>query len=436
MKQLSQNSQNKGETGKKPFLPIIAFANGSRKAQIFNNMHITAWQENMNRCETANKNWQPDERLFYKKIAKASPMVEERLTTDRSSVDLKPVMIGLTAIDAQSFAHKELAIAEYKRLLEMFAKNMERRNNEINIARNMNNTISEEHRFWQEFGREFESGRWRESPATMLSKEFRIDLVPLFVYDLCVKLGVQAEMVLFADRVAVRTKNNIIDRNPEKKNCYKIRLMDSDERNRLHFEGGLPRATSHIYVLIGNDMLRKGDVTTALTLFFMAIKLYPKYAPAQNMAGMALYNLGVMEEAAKHFRKAISYAKEDSDRANSYYNLASACKFMDTPSSMTEGISACDSALKLNARYINAYIVKAELQHMSGKSDAALETCRQAIKLFPYFAEQTVTPPRHFEEIYRVMGNIYQEMGLRDLALRSFNSYKELGGKPGDEDNA
>jgi len=437
MKQIQPNGKSK-KSGTGKFLPVIAFANGAKSMQILAPEQLAYLLEANQQTAPIKLSWQPDQ---VKKCLKSlnytlPPALKRRIAVNASSVSLEP-NIGLKVIAASGFSDKKLAMAEYDRILGMIAESMKNENDAINTARNTSNKINEEQRFWQGFDLFRSSGEWLKSreTETALHSDFGPNIEPLFVYDLCVKLGVQAEMVLFADRVAVRTNNIIFDM--DSPNHYKIKIMNREERIGFHSDGGLSHAMSHIFVLIGDEMRKNDKWENALTFFVKSIEFDPKYATAWNRAGRALYNLGMLKDAAIYNRKTIRLAKTDIARANGYYNLALTCKSIATPLSIAEGISACDAAITLNSRGANAYIVKAELQDMLGKSDDALKTCRNAIELFPHKTEQEINSlPENFKNIYLVMREIYLARGNFGEAENSFVRYLELGGKIEDGGNA
>ncbi len=98
------------------------------------------------------------------------------------------------------------------------------------------------------------------------------------------------------------------------------------------------------WIGIGNDALKKGDVEEAEKAYNKAISVAPDSAEAQNNLGLAYYRAEDVDEAAKHFDKALS-SKNPKVRSEALYNEG--CMLMNA-GKVREAAGLFKRALKLN----------------------------------------------------------------------------------------
>jgi tetratricopeptide (TPR) repeat protein len=164
------------------------------------------------------------------------------------------------------------------------------------------------------------------------------------------------------------------------------------------------------YANLGVALYAKGDLDSAVALYYKALEIEPDYADA-------LYNLGIAYEAKGQSENAIaSYEKaieSEPKYADAYINLGN----MHVNSGrLDDGIALYRKAVALDPSDADAYYNMGTALYRKGNRQAALEFFRKTISLAPGNAKA------HFN-----MGIIFSNAGDQDAAIESFTTAARLG---------
>ena len=128
---------------------------------------------------------------------------------------------------------------------------------------------------------------------------------------------------------------------------------------------------------MGVDLGEGGHYREALLFFEKALKIDPKYAPAWNNKGAALYNLGRYEEAITCYEKALEI---DPNYTQAWNNKGVALNGLGR---YEEAITCCDRAMELDPKYASALSNKGWALNDLGRYDEAITCCEKALGLDP-----------------------------------------------------
>ena len=119
-----------------------------------------------------------------------------------------------------------------------------------------------------------------------------------------------------------------------------------------------------LFVVLGIIALQNGDIDKAVLLISKAIKISPANPEYYNNLGFALHEQGKLDEAIKHYRKAIAIK---SDYANAHYNLHALLLNADMPAA----IESMKKVVELQPLDTDARFILGVLLDYSGKVEAA-----------------------------------------------------------------
>jgi len=136
---------------------------------------------------------------------------------------------------------------------------------------------------------------------------------------------------------------------------------------------------------------------------------YPDTIMVWNILGASLAEIGMLDEAMKAYKKAISlkpdYAEVYSNMGNVFINQAK----------LDKAIDACNKAISIKPDYAEAYSNMGNALQNKGELDKAIDACNKAILLKPDYAEA-----------YSNMGNALQNKGKLDKAIEMYNQALSL----------
>lgn len=193
------------------------------------------------------------------------------------------------------------------------------------------------------------------------AEDFRNENHPLFsLFDAANEMLTQMKHVAAAQRKndclkRIARLNEAIARNPKKVELYAERaeeyadLGDFDKALAAFEEALLLTPVADAFLGRGTMHMRRGDITSALKDFSLAIELEPTNAMAYSNLAAAYSRLQDMDKALANYDLAIQhnpkYANSYANRAFAYYKLGR----------YEEGVADCNRALALRPDHANTY---------------------------------------------------------------------------------
>ena len=135
-----------------------------------------------------------------------------------------------------------------------------------------------------------------------------------------------------------------------------------------------------ILTAVGTEYIFNNNNQQAITIFDEIIQLNPKYAKAWIYKGVALADLGKLDETIKAFDRAIEINPQYAD---AWYNKGVALGKQDK---LDEAIKAYDRAIGINPQYADAWYNKGVDLADLGKLDEAIKAYDRAIEINPQYA--------------------------------------------------
>jgi predicted O-linked N-acetylglucosamine transferase (SPINDLY family) len=133
--------------------------------------------------------------------------------------------------------------------------------------------------------------------------------------------------------------------------------------------------------LLGAIAARGGHTEKAVDILGQAAALRPDFAAAHNNHGIALKNLGRVDDALRAYRRALSI---EPGFLEAHYNRGNALK---DAGRYEQSIASYDAALALDSRYLGAHIGRGMALQGLGRSADALECFERALTIAPRSAE-------------------------------------------------
>jgi arylsulfatase A-like enzyme/Flp pilus assembly protein TadD len=128
------------------------------------------------------------------------------------------------------------------------------------------------------------------------------------------------------------------------------------------------------YFLLGDIALNEKEFDKAVTYFFQALRLDPKYWKAQKGLGVAFFNLKQLDEAIKHYKEALLLKP---DGSTIYYELGAAYAHQEK---LDDAIKCWNEALKYGSDPKVHKDLADALNHQ-GKADEAIGHWQESLKL-------------------------------------------------------
>lgn len=147
----------------------------------------------------------------------------------------------------------------------------------------------------------------------------------------------------------------------------------------------------------------------ALSALQKAVVLLPGDADAHSNLGIALKQVGRLNEAVASFRKALEIKPDDGEV---HSNLGNALRALGEPN---EAVASYRRALELKPDFAEAHSNLGNALRDLGRFDAAAASCRQALAIKPDFAEAQNN-----------LGNALQDMRRFDEAMASYRRALEI----------
>jgi tetratricopeptide (TPR) repeat protein len=160
---------------------------------------------------------------------------------------------------------------------------------------------------------------------------------------------------------------------------------------------------AEFHYMMGNSMLRRGEVAEATREFRRCIELSPSFANAYTNLGMALEQSGDAEGARAQYLKALSLAPQD------YVAQANLGRLAYLRGDNRAAIAAFRKAIALNGEYADAYSGLGVVYHHQGYREQAVVQLQKALQKNPGYAEA-----------YYNLGLIYLEEGRLQQAMEAF----------------
>lgn len=190
----------------------------------------------------------------------------------------------------------------------------------------------------------------------------------------------------------------------------------------------------------------KGDMTAALEHFFKAIHMrYDIEKPwAWRYIRKKLSIVNILRTQIEDLKKQLVDKQAELDDkqftlneyAEEYYHLAQECLDMDDPHA---AIANYDKAIRMNPRYVDAYVGKSRILLDIGKYHDAHQTINQALDIMPlhfksiYLRAKIQYSQQHYDE---ATNDILRCLSLKNDNISSHLLYGQILSAQGDEDNA
>jgi tetratricopeptide (TPR) repeat protein len=139
--------------------------------------------------------------------------------------------------------------------------------------------------------------------------------------------------------------------------------------------------TAEQAIEIADQYYSNGDLKSAQTLCQRILHHWPDFYLAVNLLGVIAYQGNQLEQAAQHFRQAISLEPGFSE---AHFNLANILKATDRQS---EAIDCYRRAIELDPAHADAHYNLANIYKAQGRTEQALECYRAAVAADPDFAD-------------------------------------------------
>ena len=133
--------------------------------------------------------------------------------------------------------------------------------------------------------------------------------------------------------------------------------------------------------LLGLVSAQSKQYARAVYFLNRALKSNPNYAACHSNLGVALHELGLVNEAIASYDKAISIKP---DYAEAYCNRGLALKALGYPN---ESLASFDNAISMNPDYAEAYSSRGDILQGLGRLDEALLSYEKAIGIKPDYAQ-------------------------------------------------
>jgi protein O-mannosyl-transferase len=169
-----------------------------------------------------------------------------------------------------------------------------------------------------------------------------------------------------------------------------------------------PNEVAHF--MLGDAMMRqKGGLAAGMTQFQLALELNDTYEPAQESLGLALLELGKVEDAIRHLQSA---AKLSLGEARPSYLLGNA---LMQAGRLDEAIAQFRQALDAQPDYAEARNNLGVALLQRGRVDEAITECQQAAELRPDLAETHIT-----------LGNALCQKGRLDEGIAQYKAALQI----------
>ena len=186
------------------------------------------------------------------------------------------------------------------------------------------------------------------------------------------------------------------------------------------------------YKLLGDAYQRLGNFSIAIGYYGRAIALQPNYAEAYANLGTLYAQQEKWQQALEHYQKALEFKP---DLAGVYRHIARVKKHLYPQATeanaagiyleqalayreelkWTEAIQACETALSLNPKLVEAYKILGDAYQRLGKLSTAIGHYGQAIAMKP-----------DFPEAYANLGTLYAQQKQWQQALDYYQKALEL----------
>ena len=188
----------------------------------------------------------------------------------------------------------------------------------------------------------------------------------------------------------------------------------SEDRRAVALLAGLngtASGSSEYWALVARGQLFAGEATDkVIESAERAASLCPRMAVARNLLGNGYLNAGQLELAQEAYAEALAAAPDyEGPRFNS---ALVALKQEDVP----RALQLLDDLLRRNPQHVNAYLVRAQAQVVSGRFEAALEDLNVVLRRQPDNAAA-----------YVLLGHARSRLGEADAARDAFCKAKSLG---------
>lgn len=158
---------------------------------------------------------------------------------------------------------------------------------------------------------------------------------------------------------------------------------------------------------IALDLHRGGAVKEAAAMYRTMLGSHPASFDLQHYLGMALMQMGQMEQATVHLQKAISLNPKS---AAAFCNLGVAC---DMQGRTDQALDALNQAIAIKPDFAEPWVRKAAVLHMSGQLAAAVG------------AYQHATVLRRDSGLFNNYGAALRDLGRYEDALNAFGAALE-----------
>ena len=162
--------------------------------------------------------------------------------------------------------------------------------------------------------------------------------------------------------------------------------------------------SARLYVGLGYDYKRQGDIAKAAAYYAQAIKVDPSCAQAYYDLGLIQEGQGSLGQAEELYKQAIS---ADSRLAEAYNRLARLYEKQGRP---VLTVDLYRQAIAAGPNFIPAYNNLAIVYERAGQPDKALDLYRRALSINPS------------GEVYSNLGALYASQGQREKALSCFKA--------------
>ena len=147
--------------------------------------------------------------------------------------------------------------------------------------------------------------------------------------------------------------------------------------------------------------------------FREVVKLRPGFANGFDMLGLALEEVGNVEEAELSYRKAIKLAEQQKLLEFSpYLNLG---KFLITRNRFAESVSPLERAIQLSSKSAEAPYFLGKALNKMGKGAEAVAALKKSVQNDTQYAEP------HY-----LLSQIYRDQGNDSAAQEEFQTFEEL----------
>lgn len=137
-----------------------------------------------------------------------------------------------------------------------------------------------------------------------------------------------------------------------------------------------PRYDLALYAL-GLAHSMNGNFEESVKYLQNCLKINPTLSDAHNILGSVYQEMGLIDQAEREFRIALS-DKNYKSRDNSYYNLARLCVTKDK---LQEALDYVEKALEINSRMAMAYNLKGVILERLNNFEGAIESYKKATEI-------------------------------------------------------